>query len=128
MDRNFEEGKHDMRLDHLHPHKIPLKKTVALIPQPTQRYHHLFPQSTRTPVYTNPTLQMPLKTLQSSSQAVAAQLTASAPSFLVVYASLKPETGLSWCGDCRDAEPFVEKYLGGLEKEVGVVYAGLPVE
>lgn len=71
---------------------------------------------------------MPLQTLSSTSKAVAADLTALAPSFLVVYASLKPDTGLSWCGDCRDAEPLVEKHLGGLDREIGVVYAGLPVE
>ncbi|KAJ9150281.1 hypothetical protein NKR23_g3691 [Pleurostoma richardsiae] len=46
------------------------------------------------------------------------------PTFLVVYASLTK--GRSWCGDCRKAEPFLEKKFA--EKDAEVVYAGEPQE
>lgn len=44
------------------------------------------------------------------------------PSFLVVYASLT--NGRSWCGDCRQAESYVNSKFAGEEEEVKVVYAG----
>ncbi|KAF8847756.1 hypothetical protein BDZ45DRAFT_606958 [Acephala macrosclerotiorum] len=69
---------------------------------------------------------MPLKVTTETPSAVAEWLkstaTPSKPSFLVVYASLT--NGRSWCGDCRNAESFVDsKFASGVD-EVKVVYAG----
>jgi hypothetical protein len=50
----------------------------------------------------------------------------SKPAFLVVYASLTGNR--SWCGDCRAAEPFVNKKFGVTEDVAKVVYAGQPAE
>lgn len=58
------------------------------------------------------------------------------PKFLVVYASPRPADGLSWCGDCRRAEPLISKKLGGKvgdggeggSESVRVVMAGSEVE
>ncbi|QDS72533.1 hypothetical protein FKW77_000319 [Venturia effusa] len=47
------------------------------------------------------------------------------PKYLVVYASPRPADGLSWCGDCRRAEPLIsEKLVGEREGRVRVVLAG----
>lgn len=69
---------------------------------------------------------MPLTVTNEAPAAVAAWLKSTAtptkPSFLVVYASLT--NGRSWCGDCREAESFVNaKFANGAE-EVKVAYAG----
>jgi hypothetical protein len=50
------------------------------------------------------------------------------PTFLVVYASLRPADGLSWCGDCRRAEPLITKKLSPRAENVKVVYAGSETE
>jgi len=68
---------------------------------------------------------MPLKVSTESPAAIAAELSASSeskPAFLVVYASLT--NGRSWCGDCREAEPFVNAKFAGAPDVVTVVYAG----
>ncbi|KAH7348507.1 hypothetical protein BKA65DRAFT_427537 [Rhexocercosporidium sp. MPI-PUGE-AT-0058] len=69
---------------------------------------------------------MPLKVSSESPSELAASLkasaTASKPSFVVVYASLM--NGKSWCGDCRDAESFVNSKFASGEDVVKVVYAG----
>ncbi|KAL5322677.1 hypothetical protein ACEPPN_010652 [Leptodophora sp. 'Broadleaf-Isolate-01'] len=69
---------------------------------------------------------MPLKVSSESPSELAASLkasaTASKPSFVVVYASLV--NGKSWCGDCRDAESFVNSKFASGEDVVKVVYAG----
>lgn len=73
-----------------------------------------------------PHTKMPLKASKESPSTVAESLTSSAstssPAFLVVYASVVD--GKMWCGDCRVAEPLVEKYLGSRSEEVKVIYAG----
>jgi hypothetical protein len=46
------------------------------------------------------------------------------PTFLVIYASPRPADGLSWCGDCRRAEPLITKKLSAKAENVKVVYAG----
>ncbi|EXJ87076.1 hypothetical protein A1O3_04034 [Capronia epimyces CBS 606.96] len=48
------------------------------------------------------------------------------PAFLVVYAGLT--NGRSWCGDCRQAEPFLNKKFADPERNATVVYAGSPQE
>jgi thiol-disulfide isomerase/thioredoxin len=50
------------------------------------------------------------------------------PSYLVVYASPRPSDGLSWCGDCRRAEPLITKKLSAKAGHVKVVHAGSEVE
>lgn len=61
-------------------------------------------------------------------KAVADQLAAQAassqsPQFLMVYASIID--GHSWCGDCRRAEPLIEKKFPKDEPtRLTVVYAG----
>jgi len=50
------------------------------------------------------------------------------PSFLVVYASPRALDGLSWCGDCRRAEPLITKKLSAKAGQVKAVYAGSEVE
>lgn len=73
---------------------------------------------------------MPLKVTTEAPSAVAdwlkATATPSKPSFLVVYASLT--NGRSWCGDCRNAESFVNSKFASGTDEVKVVYAGQPAE
>jgi thiol-disulfide isomerase/thioredoxin len=77
---------------------------------------------------------MPLQTVQAtkaSAPALATSLQSTAassskPQFLVVYASLTG--GRSWCGDCRAAEPYLNKKFGVTEDVAKVVYAGQPAE
>lgn len=73
---------------------------------------------------------MPLKISQDAPATIEASLkskaTASQPTFLVVYASIKD--GKMWCGDCRSADPLVVKYLGSKPEDVTVVYAGKKAE
>lgn len=47
---------------------------------------------------------------------------ASQKTFIVVYASAVD--GRMWCGDCRDAEPFVNKKFEKSEDIVRIVFAG----
>ncbi|CZT07309.1 hypothetical protein WAI453_013000 [Rhynchosporium graminicola] len=70
---------------------------------------------------------MPLEISTESPSELLASLKASAtssskPSFAIIYASLTD--GRSWCGDCRDAEPFVDRKFAEGEEAVKVVYAG----
>ncbi|KIN07495.1 hypothetical protein OIDMADRAFT_16173 [Oidiodendron maius Zn] len=69
---------------------------------------------------------MPLQETSESLEAIARALksgaSASQPSFLVVYAS--KTNGRSWCGDCRAAEPQVEKVFASVPQTVRVAYAG----
>jgi len=67
---------------------------------------------------------MPLQVSTESPAAIADSLKSSSskPSFLVVYASLT--NGKSWCGDCRQAEPFVNTKFADRADVVTVVYAG----
>lgn len=76
-------------------------------------------------------LDMPLTTTNLSpadleSALKASQHTSRKPRYVIFYASLTD--GRSWCGDCRDAEPFVSKQFGGWSEDVLVVYAGLREE
>ncbi|CAL3968608.1 hypothetical protein PZA11_004635 [Diplocarpon coronariae] len=70
---------------------------------------------------------MPLEASSASAPDVEALLrssaTAAKPCFVVVYASLGAD-GMSWCGDCRDAEPFVTRKFADSEDVVRIVYAG----
>jgi thiol-disulfide isomerase/thioredoxin len=50
------------------------------------------------------------------------------PSYLVVYASPRPSDGLSWCGDCRRAEPLITKKLSARADHVKIVHAGSEAE
>ena len=70
---------------------------------------------------------MPLQISTNSPIALASALQTGAaatakPAYLVVYASLT--NGKSWCGDCRDAEPLVQKKFEGGDQIVTVIYAG----
>ncbi|PVH78163.1 hypothetical protein DL98DRAFT_516984 [Cadophora sp. DSE1049] len=69
---------------------------------------------------------MPLKVSSESPFELEASLKASAtasnPAFAVFYASLV--NGKSWCGDCRDAESFVNRKFASGEEVVKIVYAG----
>jgi len=42
--------------------------------------------------------------------------------FAIFCASIDEESGHSWCPDCRDAEPVVEKALEGLPEEMVFLY------
>jgi hypothetical protein len=44
------------------------------------------------------------------------------PAYLIIYASVVD--GRMWCGDCRDAEPFVNAKFGDSRETATVVYAG----
>jgi hypothetical protein len=48
--------------------------------------------------------------------------------YLVVYASPRPTDGLLWCGDCRRAEPFINRKLSANPEQAKVVYAGSEAE
>lgn len=68
---------------------------------------------------------MPLKQATLPSDELAKSLVEQAastqePQYLVVYASLV--RGKSWCPDCQDAEPFVNKKFAG--KDAQLIYAG----
>ncbi|KAG9235392.1 hypothetical protein BJ875DRAFT_459242 [Amylocarpus encephaloides] len=68
---------------------------------------------------------MPLHVSTATPEAIATTLESSPcqkPSYLVVYASLMD--GRSWCGDCRDAETFVNAKFADSPHVVTVVYAG----
>jgi len=72
---------------------------------------------------------MPLIYSEESQKSLAESLQAEAKStgtnaYLIIYAS--HVGGQSWCGDCRNAEPLVEKKFGRDDKgpTVTVVYAG----
>ncbi|EFX06600.1 duf953 domain containing protein [Grosmannia clavigera kw1407] len=70
---------------------------------------------------------MPLQNSVLSPAALAQQLVkdakaGSTPAYLVVYAGLI--NGRSWCGDCRTAEPYLERKFA--QKDAQVVYAGDP--
>jgi len=74
---------------------------------------------------------MPLKTTSLSPADLASALKQSQqatakPQYVIFYASLTD--GRSWCGDCRDAEPLVNKKFGNGDEEVLVVYVGLKEE
>ncbi|KAF3765578.1 hypothetical protein M406DRAFT_105884 [Cryphonectria parasitica EP155] len=61
---------------------------------------------------------------QSIADAAASQAAASKiPQFLIIYANIVD--GKSWCGDCRVAEPLVnKKFPQGGPKRLGIYYAG----
>jgi hypothetical protein len=67
---------------------------------------------------------MPLQISSETPENLAKALDASPtkPTYLVVYASLTD--GRSWCGDCRNAEPFVNAKFGESGETAKVVYAG----
>lgn len=71
---------------------------------------------------------MPLHFSTDSPEDVAKTLssTPTKPTYLVVYASAVD--GRMWCGDCRDAEPFVNAKFGDSGETATVVYAGLKPE
>lgn len=70
---------------------------------------------------------MPLHFSSESPEEVAKTLESSKkPAYLVVYASAVD--GRMWCGDCRDAEPFVNAKFGDAGEAATVVYAGLKPE
>ncbi|KAL1621112.1 hypothetical protein SLS56_009317 [Neofusicoccum ribis] len=74
---------------------------------------------------------MPLTISRAAASSLAKTLESEAKStgknsFLVVYASLI--NGTSWCGDCRSAEPVLEKKFRGEEEAATVVYAGDKLE
>jgi hypothetical protein len=73
---------------------------------------------------------MPLKASTDSPTAIKEFLENNneKPTFLVVYASPRPADGLSWCGDCRRAEPFVNEKFKTKPEQVKVVYAGSQAE
>jgi thiol-disulfide isomerase/thioredoxin len=68
-------------------------------------------------------LQVATESLSAIAQALTSEASASQPAFLVVYASLTTG-GRSWCGDCRKAEPLVEKIFASKPHTVRVAYAG----
>ncbi|KAF7874205.1 hypothetical protein EAF04_002877 [Stromatinia cepivora] len=55
---------------------------------------------------------------------------ATKPQYVIVFASLKPETNESWCGDCRRAEGPLSQKLDKAAKEerVKLVYGGSQAE
>lgn len=61
---------------------------------------------------------------QAVADSIAAQAaTSQTPQFLMVYASIID--GYSWCGDCRRAEPLINKKFPKDEpNRLTVVYAG----
>ncbi|KAL2064282.1 hypothetical protein VTL71DRAFT_4776 [Oculimacula yallundae] len=70
---------------------------------------------------------MPLKISSQSPSELLASIkasttTSSKPTFAIIYASLT--NGKSWCGDCRDAESFVNGKFASGGDVVSVVYAG----
>jgi hypothetical protein len=67
---------------------------------------------------------MPLRISSDSPEDVAKSLKLSPtkPAYLVVYASVVD--GRMWCGDCRDAEPFVNAKFGDSGETANIVYAG----
>lgn len=75
---------------------------------------------------------MPLTTTIETPQQLAKTLekeleATGSSSFAVIYAS--HVDGQSWCGDCRAAEPIVEKkFRGKYGEKIWVVYAGDKVE
>ncbi|KAM0755255.1 hypothetical protein T439DRAFT_322297 [Meredithblackwellia eburnea MCA 4105] len=44
------------------------------------------------------------------------------PYFIVFFASPDPDTGLPWCGDCRQAQPLLAKWVK--ESNSGIVFVG----
>ncbi|THV44189.1 hypothetical protein BGAL_0706g00020 [Botrytis galanthina] len=52
------------------------------------------------------------------------------PQYVIFFASLKPETNESWCGDCRSAEgPLTEKlHVAAKENRVKLIYGGSQAE
>lgn len=52
------------------------------------------------------------------------------PQYVIFFASLKPETNESWCGDCRSAEgPLSEKlHIAAKEDRVKLIYGGSQAE
>lgn len=67
---------------------------------------------------------MPLQVSNESPDEIAKSFESvgSKPAFLVVYAS--QTDGRMWCGDCRDAEPFVKEKFANWSDVVRIVYAG----
>ena len=67
---------------------------------------------------------MPLRLSSDRPEDVAKALNSSPikPAYLVVYASVVD--GRMWCGDCRDAEPFVNAKFGDSGETATVIYAG----
>ncbi|EPE27684.1 Thioredoxin-like protein [Glarea lozoyensis ATCC 20868] len=45
--------------------------------------------------------------------------------YIIFYASINPSTGKSWCGDCRDAEPLIERRFAEEGRDVEVVFVGV---
>jgi len=101
----------------------------ALKPAPFASFQ---PKNIHHPQLTNAanktTFAMPLNFSTDSPEEVAKALTTSSPrpAYLVVYASAVD--GRMWCGDCRDAEPFVNAKFGDSGETATVVYAGLKPE
>jgi hypothetical protein len=107
---------------------------------PQHSYRHLILQIPHHPANLRfyPTLiklqekkKMPLQQTREAPTSLATSLPSAAStsqkaSFLVVYASLTGNR--SWCGDCRAAEPFLNKKFGVSEDVAKVVYAGQPAE
>jgi hypothetical protein len=75
-------------------------------------------------------IEMPLEVSKDSPDAIKAFLEASneKSKYLVVYASPRPTDGLSWCGDCRRAEPFINKKFSAHPGQVKAVYVGSEAE
>lgn len=67
---------------------------------------------------------MTLTDPKAVANAIAAQAAAAnAPRFLMVYAGIVD--GKSWCGDCRAAEPLVnKKFAEGPSQRLSIHYAG----
>jgi hypothetical protein len=75
-------------------------------------------------------VEMSLQVSKDSPDAIKAFLEVAngTSKYLVVYASPRPTDGLSWCGDCRRAEPFINKKFSAHPEQVKVVYAGSEAE
>ncbi|KAK4051879.1 hypothetical protein OIV83_002584 [Microbotryomycetes sp. JL201] len=50
-------------------------------------------------------------TPESVLEAVPPNTSSSKPHFLIFFASVDPDTGKSWCPDCRDVEPTIEQHV-----------------
>ncbi|ESZ90359.1 hypothetical protein SBOR_9250 [Sclerotinia borealis F-4128] len=55
---------------------------------------------------------------------------ASKPQYVIFFASLKPDTNESWCGDCRRAEGPLSEQLGKAagKERVKLIYGGSQIE
>ncbi|KAM0788351.1 hypothetical protein ACM66B_001492 [Microbotryomycetes sp. NB124-2] len=59
---------------------------------------------------------------ESVLDAVPPSTSSSNPHFLILFASVDPQTGQSWCPDCRDVEPAIEKHVP--QQRSTLVYVG----